>query len=78
MPLAEGLEYSDDLPHTISTAIVTRIRIDSLNELPEDKRPPRDLWWKPFKLKQFLDEVFDTKKEGASRKFIELNFEEAE
>jgi len=78
MPLAEGLEYSDNLPHTISAAITSRLRIDNLNELPEDKRPPRDLWWKPYKLKDWLDDVFDIKKEAKAKDFIDLNLEEAE
>lgn len=36
-----------------------RSRINSYNELPKDKRPPRDLWDKPYRLEQFFDEMFD-------------------
>ena len=50
-----------DLPHTISYAILYRERIDSFNELPKEKRPPRNLWDKPFALSQFLDKIWDTK-----------------
>ena len=44
-------------------------------ELPEDKRPPRNLWDKPYRLGLFLDEVFDRKREP---KTIDLDFGEAE
>jgi hypothetical protein len=36
-----------------------RERISSFNELPKDKRPPRNLWDKPFALDQFLDTIWD-------------------
>jgi hypothetical protein len=64
MPLAPGLDTADDLPHTVSSAITYRMKIDSLNELPENKRPPRDLWTKPHKLKLWLDDVFDIKRDA--------------
>lgn len=59
MPLAEGLETAVDLPHTISYAILYRERLNSFNELPKDKRPPRNLWDKPYALSQFLDTIWD-------------------
>lgn len=34
------------------------MRIDSFNDLPKDKRPPRDLWDKPHRLSIFFDNVF--------------------
>ncbi len=37
-----------------------RARIDSFSELPKDKRPPRDLWDKPWRLGEFLDTLWDT------------------
>jgi hypothetical protein len=43
-----------------------RQRIDSFNELPKDKRPPRNLWDKPYRLSQFLDTLWD--KEGDNKK----------
>jgi len=46
------------------------------NELPEDKRPPRNLWDKPYKLKLFLDEIFDNKK--TSTKYVDYNPDEIE
>lgn len=68
---------SDDLPHNITSAILYRSRIDSFYELPKDKRPPRDLWSKPYKLEQFLDTVFDTDKEKETE-FIDFDPEDAE
>jgi len=65
MPLAEGLDSVEDLPHTIVFAIMYRARIDSFGNLPKDKQPPRDLWDKPWRLSKFLDTVWD--KEGPSK-----------
>ena len=48
-----------DLPHTLTSAILYRERIDSFNELPKDKRPPRNLWDKPYALNKFLDTIWD-------------------
>lgn len=78
LPLIDGLDLnSDDFPHTITSAIVYRMRIDSFNELPKEKRPPRDLWSKPYKLELFLDKVWgkDDKKET---EFIEFDEDEIE
>lgn len=48
-----------DLPHTLSFAILYRKRIDSFNDLPKEKRPPRNLWDKPYALSQFLEKIWD-------------------
>lgn len=74
--MAEGLEYAADVPHTISFAITYRNRLNMFNELPEDKRPPRNLWDKPYKLKLFLDEMFDNKK--TSTKYVDYDPDEVE
>lgn len=77
MPIMAGLNTADDLPHPISYAILMRIKIDSFQELPKDKQPPRDLWYKSHKLEEFFDEVFERK--GRDHKeFIEFNEEEVE
>jgi len=79
LPLAEGLGTSEDLPHTISEAILYRLRVDSFNELPKDKRPPRDLWTKPHKLEEFLDTVFDIKGSAQKRNsYVDLDLEDVE
>ena len=79
IPLVEGLsDSSDDLPHTITYALMYRVKIDSFNELPKDKRPPRDLWNKAHKLDEFFDDVFDVKSSKNKDKFIEYDPEEVE
>ena len=67
---------SEDLPHTITSAVLYRLRIDSFNELPKDKRPPRDLWSKPYKLEKYLDEVFGAPKEKTE--FIDVDEDDLE
>ena len=77
--MAEGLEEAIDLPYTISFCVLYRTRIDSFQNLPKDKRPPRDLWDKPFRLTKFLDEVWDKDKEPKTKtEFIEYDEEDAE
>jgi len=80
LPLDEGLENSSDLPHTISLAVTYRSRINSFYELPEDKRPPRDLWDKPTALQEYFDDVFDTHKGSGNRKeaYLEYDMEEVD
>jgi len=79
IPLAEGLDSAQDLPHTLTQAIMYRAKIDSLQELPEDKKPPRNLWDKPYALKDYLDTVWDTdKNKGKGKDYLELNYEDVE
>jgi hypothetical protein len=47
-------------------------------ELPEDKRPPRNLWDKPQQLSDFLDTVWDIKTEKKGKEYIDINLEEVE
>jgi hypothetical protein len=47
-----------DYPHTISYVIRRRMQIDSYFELPEEKRPPRDIWDKPSELEEWFDRAF--------------------
>ena len=61
MPLIEDIETTSELPHTVSFAIMFAAKLNSFNELPKDKRPPRGIYDKPYKLEQWFDEVFDTK-----------------
>ena len=67
---------AEDLPHTITSAVLYRMRIDSFKELPTDKQPARDLWSKPYKLEKFLDEVFERKTEKTE--FIDVDQEDVE
>jgi hypothetical protein len=65
------------MPYPISYAIMQRTRIDSFAELPKEKRPPRDLWYKPHKLEEFFDEVFE-RKDTSQPKFVEFDLEDVE
>jgi len=79
IPLAEGLESVADLPHTLTQAIMYRSKLDSLQELPKDKQPPRNLWDKPFALNEYLETIWNTdKKTGKGKDYIELNPEDVE
>jgi hypothetical protein len=64
------------MPYPIAYAILHRAKIESFNELPKDKRPPRDLWSKPFKLEAFFDEVF--KRTDGQKEYVDLDLEEVE
>jgi len=77
IPLAEGLESVADLPHTLTQAIMYRARIDSLQELPKDKQPPRNLWDKPFALSEYLDKVWDVK-DSKGKEYAEFDLEDVE
>jgi len=78
IPLVEGLTTADNMPHPISFAVMYRERIDSFRELPKDKRPPRNLWNKPYRLEQWFDEVFDRKDNTTKNEFVEFDDSEVE
>lgn len=77
--MAEGLDTVMDLPYTLSYAVLYRAKLDSLNELPKDKRPPRNLWDKPYQLSEYLDKVWDTKNPNTKEKeFYNYDIEDIE
>jgi hypothetical protein len=80
LPLAEGLEDTSDIPHTISFAMLYRLKINSFGDLPKDKQPPRKLWDRSHALDEFFDEVFERNKgEGTrSENFVEFNPDDVE
>ena len=81
IPLAEGLESVKDLPHTLTQAIMYRAKLNALQELPEDKQPPRNLWDKPFALKEYLDTIWDTdtkNRNDRGKDYLDLNMEDVE
>jgi hypothetical protein len=67
-----------DFPHTISYAMLYRSRIDSFRELSKDKRPPRDLWDKPFKLEEYFDDLFTSKDTDKGSKHVLFDPDEIE
>jgi len=83
---AIGQPISEDfslvtMPHTISFAIMYRARIDSFLELSKDRRPPKNLWDKPFRLNEFFDNIFKvgaTSSDNYNEDFMEYNTEEVE
>jgi hypothetical protein len=79
IPIAQGLETVQDLPHTLTQAILYRAKLDSLNELPKDKRPPRNLWDKGFALEEYLEHIWDNDKNNKeSKDYIEFDLEDVE
>lgn len=66
-----------DLPHTLTQAIMYRAKLDSLNELPKEKQPPRNLWDKPFALDEFLDHVWDSDSDK-EKSYVEVDLEDVE
>lgn len=76
IPLDKRVETLPDIPYTISFIIRKRQQIDSLNELPEDKRPPEKMIWDgdPEEIDEFIDRVFNKKE---SQRFL-LEFGEIE
>lgn len=53
-------------------------KIKSFGELPDEKQPPRGIWDKPFRLKQFFEEVFKSDDKDKGSTTIEFNPEEVE
>ena len=56
-------ESAYDLPYTISSVIKLREMLDGFLELPKDKRPPEDVWFKPEELEEWLDRAFSSDKQ---------------
>lgn len=77
LPLMPTLNHALSVPHTVTYAVLYRRKINSFQELPEDKRPPRNLWDKPYKLSQFFDDVFDTGRDK-ELEFVEFDPEDVE
>lgn len=78
IPLAEGISSVQDLPHTLTQAIVYRARIDSFSELPKEKRPPRNLWDKPHALNDFLDHIWDKRSNEGGKDYVDIDLEDVE
>jgi len=76
-PILEDCSITD-LPNTISYAIMYRLRIDSFSELSKEKRPPRNLWDKPYRLSRFFDAMFKTASSDNGEDFMEFNSEDIE
>ena len=63
IPLTTSIKDIRDLPYTITYVIRKRLQLDSLNELPTEKRPPEELIWEGTteELDEWLDRVLNKK-----------------
>lgn len=66
IPLDPTIIQLADVPYTISYVIRKRQQLDSLNEMPSDKRPPESIIWdgSPEELEEWIDNVYDLKKKN--------------
>jgi hypothetical protein len=66
-----------DTPHTISYVIRKRQQIDSLSELPSEKRPTDEIIWDgtPEDLDEWIEKVFDSKHKAT---ITDINLSEVE
>jgi hypothetical protein len=66
-----------DTPHTISYVIRKRQQIDSLSELPPEKRPTDEIIWDgtPEDLDEWIEKVFDSKHKAT---ITDINLSEVE
>jgi hypothetical protein len=65
IPLDDTVKEIEDLPYTISFVIRKRQQIDSMNELPEEKRPPELMLWdgNPEDIDDWLSKVLSGKQQ---------------
>lgn len=61
-PLHHSLKGVSEYPYTVSFAMRKRFIYDSYLELPEEKRPPDNMWDRPNEVRDWFDKVFDRKK----------------
>lgn len=74
VPLDLELHTLRDVPYTISYVIRKRLQIDSLNELPKEKRPPDFILWSnnPEDLETWIEEVVEDYKHKNKKEVFEL------
>ena len=80
IPLDSRLGTITDLPYTISYVMRKRLQIDSLSELPREKRPPDNILWSdvPEDLEEWLDTVLETKSEDKEQDSDMIHISERE
>ena len=52
------------------------MQIESWNELPEEKRPPKEIWYKPRQLEEWFDRVYGNKQTDFEFKIDQREVEE--
>jgi len=57
-----------------------RAKLDSLNDLPKEKQPPRNLWDKSFALSEYIEHLWDkdTDEPKRGKDYLEFNLEDVE
>jgi hypothetical protein len=55
--LPDGITHLDDLPYTHHAAIVRALAFLSFEELPEEERPPHEIWWENDLMKEHFKRV---------------------
>lgn len=78
VPLDESITHLDEIPYTISFVLRKRIQVDSLNELPKEKRPPEMMIWdgSAEEIDDWLERVY--KRKDGDKSEIVINTSEIE
>lgn len=80
IPLDSKIRELAELPYTISFIIRKRQQIDSLNELPKDKKPTESIIWDgtPEEMEEWLEKVFDQKNKDSQKVTFQIKDNEIE
>jgi hypothetical protein len=80
IPLDPKVKYITDIPYTISYTIRKRIQIDSLNELPKEKRPPDSIIWdgSSSELDSWIERVMKSTSKDSSGKDVIIDIDTIE
>jgi hypothetical protein len=80
IPLDPRVRELSELPYTISFIIRKRQQIDSLNELPKEKKPTEDIIWNgtPEEMEEWLEKVFDSKHKDSQSVTFDIKQSEIE
>lgn len=72
IPLDPQVERLDKTPYTISFVVRKRQQVDSLNEIPRNKRPPEQMIWEGTseEIDDWIDRVFKTKEKETTTNII--------
>jgi len=80
IPLDKNVDFITDIPYTLSFVIRKRVQIDSLNEMPKDKRPPELMIWDGTsdEIESWIDKVYDRKDNTPDGIYIDIKDDEIE
>jgi len=62
-PLHESLKSLavNEYPYSIQFLIHKRMQVESWYELPKEKQPPQDIWFKPKELEDWFERIYGDK-----------------